>query len=115
VPLKCFLLDLKDDPALIEAYCDWHKPGGPPKAVIDSIRQSGVQEMQIFRTGNRLCMVVEADASFDAESKRASEAANPEAVGWEQKMDVYQLPLRWAKPGEKWVEAEQIFALTAQP
>jgi L-rhamnose mutarotase len=66
-------------------------------------------------TGNRLCMVVEADASFDAAAKRASEAANPESIAWEEKMDVYQQPLPWANPGEKWVEAELIFDLAAQP
>jgi L-rhamnose mutarotase len=113
--LKCFLIDLKNEPALIQEYRDWHKPGGPPKAVVDSIRRSGVREMLIFLTGNRLCMIVEADAAFDAAAKRASEAANPESIAWEEDMDVYQLPLPWAKPGEKWAEAHVIFDLAEQP
>lgn len=112
--LKCFMLDLRDDPDLIAEYCDWHRPGGPPRAVSDAIRAGGVREMLIFLSGNRLCMVVEADGSFDAEAKRASEAGNPETVAWEEKMSVYQSPLPWARPDEKWVEATPIFALSEQ-
>ena len=115
MPLKCFLLDLKDDPDLIAAYRDWHKPGGPPKSVTQSIRAHGVREMLIFLSGNRVCMLIDADASFDAEAKRASEAANPEAIAWEERMSAYQLALPWAKPGEKWVEADPIYALSEQP
>lgn len=112
--LKCFLLDLKDDPALIAAYREWHRPGGPPRSVTETIRAHGVKDMLIFLSGNRLCMLIDADASFDAEAKRASEAANVEAIAWEERMATFQQPLPWAKPGEKWVEAEPIYSLSEQ-
>jgi L-rhamnose mutarotase len=115
MPLKCFMLDLKDDPDLIAAYRDWHRPGGPPAAVIAAIRAAGAQEMLIFQTGNRLCMVVDADESFGGAEKRASEQANADVIAWEARMDPFQRPLPWAKAGEKWVECEMIFALSAQP
>ena len=115
MPTKCFLLDLKDDAALIAAYRQWHQPGRPPRAVIEALRTSGVKEMTIYLLGNRLCMVMEADESFDAEAKRASEQSSPEAAAWEVRMSEYQQPLPWAKPGEKWLEAESVFTLSDQP
>lgn len=115
MPLKCFMLDLKDDPALIAEYRRWHQPGGPPQAVTDSIRAQGVREMLIFLSGNRLCLVVDADENFGGAAKRASEAANPETREWEERMSAFQQPLPWAKPGEKWIEAELIYALSEQP
>lgn len=113
--LKCFMLDLKDDQELIARYRDWHGPGGPPEAVTRSIRAQGVREMLIFLTGNRLSMVVDADAGFGGAAKRASEAANADVMDWENQMSAMQQPLPWAKPGEKWVECEMIYALSAQP
>jgi L-rhamnose mutarotase len=113
--LKCFMLDLKDDPALIDAYRERHRPGGPPQPVTASIRAQGVTEMLIFLTGNRLCMVVDAGPDFGGAAKRASETANADVVAWEQQMSAFQQPLPWAKQGEKWVECDLIYALSAQP
>ncbi|MES1197111.1 MAG: L-rhamnose mutarotase [Pseudomonadota bacterium] len=110
--LKCYMLDLKDDPELIARYRDWHAPGGPPPSVIASIRQAGIMEMRIFLTGNRLCMIAETTADFDAEARRHSDAGNAEVIEWEARMDAFQQRLPWAKPGEKWVEAEPIFLLS---
>jgi L-rhamnose mutarotase len=115
MPLKCFMLDLKDDPELIARYRDWHRPGGPPTAVTRSIRARGVREMQIFLLGNRLCMVADADADFGGAAKRASEAADADVIAWEARMSAFQQELPWAKAGEKWVECEEIYALSAQP
>jgi L-rhamnose mutarotase len=115
MPLKCFMLDLKDDPELIAEYVHWHRPGGPPTAVTESIRAQGVEEMLIFLSGNRLCMVVDADENFGAASKRAGEAINADVIGWEERMSEFQQTLPWAKPGEKWVECAPIYALSEQP
>jgi L-rhamnose mutarotase len=115
MPTKCFLLDLKNDPELIVAYREWHKPGKPPRAVMDALRAGGVREMSIYLLGTRLCMIMEADDDFDEEAKRATEHANKESAAWEVKMSRYQQPLPWAKPGEKWLEAEKIFDLGEQP
>lgn len=113
--LKCFMLDLRNDPALIAAYQSWHRPGGPPQAVTKSIRAQGVREMLIFLSGNRLCMLVDADSDFGGAAKRASEAANADVIAWEQQMSTFQQPLPWAGPGEKWVECSLIYALSEQP
>lgn len=113
--LKCFILDLKQDPELIAEYRDWHRPGGPPQAVTDRIRASGVREMLIFLSGNRLCMVVDADSSFDSARKSESEKDDPASADWEARMSAYQQEIPWARQGEKWVECDLIYVLSQQP
>ncbi|QUD87694.1 L-rhamnose mutarotase [Phenylobacterium montanum] len=109
------LLDLKDDPELIAAYRRWHAPGGPPAAVVASIRASGITDMEIHICGERLVMLVEAEDGFSFAAKAAADAADPEVMAWEAMMDRFQKALPWAKPGEKWTPAERIFALAEQP
>jgi L-rhamnose mutarotase len=67
--------------------------------------------MQIWRTGTRLFMVMETDATFDPAAKAAADAGNPKVAEWEALMWRFQQPLPWAAPGEKWVRMEQIFSL----
>lgn len=111
---RILLLDLKDDPSLIAAYEAWHRPGAVPGSVTTSIRGAGIEAMDIYRTGNRLVMVMETTADFDASRKAAADAADPEIVAWEELMNRFQQALPWAAAGEKWVEAERIFALDEQ-
>lgn len=109
----CLALDLRDDPVLIAEYCRLHQRIWPEIAV--SIRAAGIVDMEIWRTGNRLFMLMETDARFDAAAKGAADAANPRVQEWEQLMWRFQLPLPWADPGQKWVPMERIFALADQP
>jgi L-rhamnose mutarotase len=108
---RLLLLDLKDDPALIAAYEDWHRPGRVPQSVLDSIRAAGIIAMEIYRSGNRLAMVMETGPDFDPGAKAAADAADPEIIAWEALMSQFQQPLPWAEPGEKWLAAERIFTL----
>jgi L-rhamnose mutarotase len=108
---RLLLLDLKDDPALIAAYEDWHRPGRVPQPVLESIRAAGVTSMEIYRSGNRLAMVMETGPDFDPAAKAAADASDPDVVAWEALMSQFQQPLPWAEPGEKWLAAERIFTL----
>lgn len=105
----CLALDLKNDPKLIEEYEAYHQRVWPE--IIKSIRQSGIQNMEIFRTGNRLMMIVEAEDSFSFEKKSAADAGNPKVQEWERLMWNYQQGLPHAKPGEKWMLMKKIFEL----
>ena len=109
--LYCLALDLKEDPALISEYERWHAPGNTWPAITDSIRQSGITDMQIYRTGNRLFMVMETDDHFSFEIKAAMDSTNAEVQKWETLMWGFQQPLPWARPGEKWILMEPIFQL----
>ncbi|MGN7823397.1 L-rhamnose mutarotase [Chitinophaga sp. 22536] len=107
----CLALDLKDDPRLIEEYEYWHKAENGWPEIKKSILDAGITEMEIYRTGNRLLMIMETNEQYDETAKAASDAANPKVQEWEQLMWKFQQPLPWAKEGEKWVLMEQIFRL----
>ena len=55
----CLALDLIDDAELIKEYEHWHKPENLRPEIMKSIRESGITGMEIYRTGNRLFMIME--------------------------------------------------------
>jgi L-rhamnose mutarotase len=109
------LLDLKDDAELIAAYERWHAAGAVPAAVVRAIRRAGITDMEIFRAGARLVMVMETAPDFDLAAKAAADAADPEIMAWEKLMDGFQQPVPSAAAGAKWTEAARIFSLAEQP
>jgi L-rhamnose mutarotase len=104
-------LDLVDDADLIAEYESYHQSQNSWPEITDSIRQSGIMDMTIYRTGNRLFMIIEADDDFSLEVKSKLDSANPKVQEWEKLMWKFQQPLSWAKNGEKWVEMKSIYAL----
>ena len=60
----CLALDLKDNPALIAEYERHHRAVWPE--VLAHLRGHGVRELEIFRLGTRLVMLMDTDdAVFD--------------------------------------------------
>ncbi|MGH8294024.1 MAG: L-rhamnose mutarotase [Steroidobacteraceae bacterium] len=116
-PLRrfCFALDLADSPDSIERYKWWHRPGGPPEAVIRSLRVADIRELEIWLCGSRLFMVLEAGPDYDPAVKAARDAQDPDVIAWERLMWEFQKPLPGATRGEKWLAAERIYALSQQP
>ena len=105
----CLALDLKDDPKLIEEYEAYHKNVWPE--IIGSIKKSGIEMLDIYRTGNRMFMIIEANNDFSFEKKAAMDTADRKVQEWEELMWTFQQALPWAKHGEKWVLMEKIFSL----
>jgi len=105
----CLALDMNDDAALIEEYEAYHQNIWPE--IRESIVSSGILGMQIYRTGDRLFMIMETSDNFSFAAKGESDASNPKVQEWETLMWKYQRPLPWAKAGEKWVLMEKIFEL----
>jgi L-rhamnose mutarotase len=105
----CLALDLKNDNKLIASYDAYHKQVW--KEIMDSIKDSGITDLEIYRTGNRLFMIIDAGDDFSFERKSQMDAANPKVQEWEQLMWKYQQALPTSKPGEKWVLMEKIFEL----
>ena len=107
----CLALDLKDDPQLIAEYERWHKTENSWPEIRKSILDAEILDMQIYRTGNRLFMIMETSDRYEAEKKEQMDALNSIVQEWEQFMSTFQQPLPWAKEGEKWIVMEQIFQL----
>lgn len=105
----CLALDLKDDPELIAEYEQWHAKGSGWAEVRANDLASGILDLQIYRTGNRMVMILETDDDFTFEKKAALDAVNPHVQRWEELMWKFQEPLPWAKEGEKWILMDQIF------
>jgi len=91
----CLALDLKDDPKLIAEYENHHRNVWPE--IQKSIRDSGIQKMEIYRTGNRLFMIMETVDSFSFEQKAQSDAANLTVQEWELQMWKFQQALPLAR------------------
>jgi L-rhamnose mutarotase len=103
----CLTLDLKDDPALIREYEGHHKNVWPEIAA--SIKSSGITDMEIYRYGTRLFMIMETDDGFSFEHKAAMDAANPKVQEWETLMLKYQQPFEGS--AQKWVMMDKIFQI----
>lgn len=107
----CFALDLKDDETLIAQYDHWHQKNNGWPEIKKSIIDAHITDMEIYRTGNRLFMIMEVNDQYSQEKKTEMDAANPRVLEWEQQMSQFQQPLPWAKEGEKWVPMQRIFQL----
>lgn len=102
-------LDLKDDPTLIKEYEKHHQQVWPE--IIESIKNSGILNMEIYRAGNRLFMIMDTEDDFSLEHKVLVDQYNPRVQEWENLMWKYQQALPYAKQGEKWMVMNKIFQL----
>lgn len=105
----CFALDLKDDPALIAEYRKYHEKIWPE--ITQAIKDSGVEDLEIYLLGKRMFMIMEVNESFSFEKKAKADQTNPKIKAWEQLMWKFQQALPEAEPGEKWLRMERIFKL----
>ena len=107
----CLTLDLKNDPKLIAEYKNYHAKGNAWPEITASIRDSGIEDMEIYLLGTRMFMIMDVNESFSFEAKSKADQQNPKVQEWEKLMWKFQQPLPEAKPGEKWMPMERIFKL----
>src|SRR2546422_1519638 len=105
----CLTLDLKDDPQLIREYKKYHERIWPE--ISSSLKESGIEDAEIYLLGTRMFMILEVNDSFSFEAKARADAANPKVREWEELMWKFQHALPRAKPGEKWLLMEKIYKL----
>src|SRR6478609_6046854 len=105
----CLAVDLVNEEGLIAEYEAWHQK--VPTDILESIRNAGITNMEIYRVGDRMFMIMETTDDFNFEAKAAADLANPKVQEWEQLMWKFQASLPFAKPGEKWVLMKKIFQL----
>jgi len=107
----CLTLDLKNDPKLIAEYKNYHAKGNAWPEITASIRDSGIEDMEIYLLGTRMFMIMDVNESFSFEAKSKADPQNPKVQEWEKLMWKFQQPLPEAKAGEKWMPMERIFKL----
>jgi L-rhamnose mutarotase len=100
-------IDLRDD-SVVETYRDYHRRVWPE--VLESMRTSGVIDMQIYLLGTRLVMIAELEDGSDLRSALATRmASNPRVAEWERLMMSLQRPAPGAGQGEWWTAMERVF------
>ena len=105
----CLALDLKNDAELIRQYEELHKAVWPE--IINSIKEDGIENMEIYRYETRLFMIMEVNDDFSFEKKQQSDLNNPKVQEWESFTWKYQQPLPGSAKGEKWKLMDKIFEL----
>ena len=105
----CLTLDLRDDPELIAEYKRYHEQVWPE--IVQSIKDSGILDMEIYLLGTRMFMIIEVSNGFSFEAKSEADRRNPKVQEWENLMWRFQRALPQAKPEEKWMRMDRIFKL----
>ena len=107
----CFALDLKDDPELIALYEHHHRAENAWPQITASLVAAGIEALEIYRTDDRLFMIMEVGEDFDPAAKARADAADPKVQEWEALMWRFQKALPGAAPGEKWRAMARIYDL----
>lgn len=105
----CLTLDLKNDPQLIAEYKRYHEKIWPE--ITRSIKDAGIEDMEIYLLGTRMFMVMEVNEHFSFEAKAKADRENSKVREWEELMWKFQQPIPEGKPGEKWLLMDRIFKL----
>lgn len=103
----CQTLELRDDPELIEKYVEAHAHVWPE--IIEGQRQVGILDMQIYRLGRRLFMIMDTEDDFDFDRDNARLATLPRQAEWEAYVSRFQGCDPSAPSTEKWQLMELIF------
>lgn len=107
----CYACDLVGNPQLIEEYRQYHSEGRVWPEVLESIKEAGILDMEIYLVENRLFMIMEVDETFSIERKKKLDEENPKVQEWEKLMWKFQQALPSSAKDEKWVPMERIFRL----
>lgn len=107
----CMALDLVDDVQLIEAYEQYHQTDNIWPEIVKGIRDSGIKDMQIYRIGLRLFMIVDYDDNLDLKQAFETMASMPRQGDWAKLMNQFQRKIAEANPNEHWAEMKPLFLL----
>lgn len=101
------IMDLRDDPATLAAYDRAHMVGQTPVEIVAAQHRHGIAEMEIFRAGNRLVMLMDVTDAFDPDGLDAERAVQDVIDRWHLRMAEYQRPP--FADGVAWPEAHRVF------
>jgi L-rhamnose mutarotase len=107
----CLILTLRDDAELIRQYDEYHQAGNVWPEVIKNICESGILDMQIYRHGEILVLLITASELFSFENMALRDRNNPKVVEWEQLMNRFHAVDDMTTTHKKWNVAKNIFDL----
>jgi len=105
----CRTLELRDDPQMIARYEEAHAHIWPE--IREGILSVGILDMQIYRYGTRLFMIMDTVDDFDFEKDNERLATLPRQAEWEAYVAKMQGCNPSASSTEKWHLMDQIFSL----
>ncbi|SAL43820.1 L-fucose mutarotase [Caballeronia sordidicola] len=111
VSRHCLALDLRDDPAVIAQYDEYHEAVWPE--VLEALKASGIIDMTIWRRETRLVMLIETGPDFSPDKLVAGPDAHPRVTEWNALMASFQQPLPNATSAE-WQPMRLAFNMQAQ-
>lgn len=103
----CQTLTLVDDLELIAKYVEAHAHVWPE--VIAGQREVGILDMQIYRRGRALFMIMDTVDDFDFERDMTRLATLPRQAEWEAYVSQFQGCAAAASSADKWQLMERIF------
>lgn len=103
----CQTLTLVDNPEMIAKYVEAHAHVWPE--IIEGQRQVGILDMQIYRKGRTLFMIMDTADNFDFQRDMARLATLPRQAEWEAYVSKFQGCAANARSEEKWQLMERIF------
>lgn len=103
----CQTLTLVDDEALIAKYVEAHAHVWPE--VIAGQLEVGIVQMQIYRQGCQLFMIMDTVDDFDFTRDMARLATLPRQAEWEAYVAQFQGAKEDARSDEKWQLMDKIF------
>ena len=103
----CQTLELKNDPEMIEKYCEVHRHVWPE--VIAGQHEVGILQMQIYRHRSLLFMIMDTEDDFDFARDMKRLATLPRQAEWEAYVAQFQGCSSSARSDEKWKLMDKIF------
>ena len=103
----CQTLTLVDNPEMIEKYVEAHAHVWPE--IIAGQRAVGILDMQIYRCGRSLFMIMDTVDDFDFARDMTRLASIPRQAEWEAYVAQFQGAKAAARSDEKWQLMDKIF------
>ena len=107
----CKALTLTDDPALIAEYERVHRSENVWPEISQGMKEVGILDMEIYRYGTVLFMIMDTVTDFDHERAMQALAAKPRQSEWEAYVARFQQTDADASAKDKWQLLDRIYKM----
>lgn len=107
----CKTMELRNDPALIEAYKKAHAKGAAWPEITEGMKEIGILDMEIYLFGTKLFMIMDTIADFDHDKLMGELSTKPRQAEWEAHMAQFQDTSADASASQKWQLMERIYKM----